>query len=205
MSTVVIVKKNGSVAIAADTLLSFGSLKLPAHGNRNPSKLLRVGHSIIGITGWMVSLQILERVFAKAGEPPALACTAEIFDVFQWLHARLKEEYFLVPRGDAGDSYESSQMNVLIANPYGIFSVASHRSVVEFERFWASGSGMEYALGAMQMMYEATTTDAKLVAEAGVWTASDFDNGTGLPCESHMMPLYSSLAAEDERQLLSKV
>ena len=204
MSTVVIVKKNGSVAIAADTLMSFGPLKLPARDNRQPSKLLRIGHSIIGITGWMVNLQVLERVFAKAGEPPALASVAEIFDVFQWLHAKLKEEYFLIARGDPNDAYETSQMNVLIANPYGIFSVGSQRSVVEFERFWASGSGMEYAMGAMSVMYEASITDAKNVAEAGVWTASDFDSATGLPCEAHMMPLYSSLATENEQQLLSK-
>ena len=40
-----------------------------------------------------------------------------------------------------------------IANAHGIFGVYSMRDVIEYERFWASGSGGDYALGAMHALY----------------------------------------------------
>ena len=75
------------------------------------------------MTGWMVNLQVMESLFRCAAAVPAFANTAEIFDVFRTVHVRLRDEYFLNPRSDPTDPYESSQLNVLIANPYGIFTV----------------------------------------------------------------------------------
>ena len=121
MSVITIVRKNGVVAMAADTLSSQGTRKLSAAHNRQPSKIARIGASLIGVTGWSVHQQVLEHLFANVEQPPALASTAEIFDVFLKLHPRLKEEYFMNPRGGDGEAYESSQMSILIANQHGIF------------------------------------------------------------------------------------
>ena len=65
-----------------------------------------------------------------------------------------KDEYFLNVVEGENDDYESSQMESLIANPMGIFAVYSWREVFEHERFWALGSGTEYALGAMHAAYD---------------------------------------------------
>lgn len=188
MSTVTVVKKNGYVAIAADTLASYGSLKMSAAYSRTNHKIAIVGRSYLGMTGWAVSQQVLEHVFRKSGEPPALANTTEVFEAFQNVHARLKEHYFLVPRADPSDPFENSHMHVLIANAYGIFSVGALRTVTELERFWASGSGTEYALGAMHALYE-TTNDVVSIAEAGVRAAADFDDATAAPIESYVVRL----------------
>jgi ATP-dependent HslUV protease, peptidase subunit HslV len=78
----------------------------------------------------------------------------QIFESYLKLHPILKEEYFInVTEGDR-DTYESSQIDALIANPYGIFGMYSWREVYEYERFWAIGSGAEFALGSMYATYD---------------------------------------------------
>jgi ATP-dependent HslUV protease subunit HslV len=200
VSVITIVKKNGVVAIAADTLSSSGSRKMSAVYNRQASKIVRIGASYVGLTGWSVHQQVLEHLFANVAEPPALASTAEIFDVFLKLHPRLKQEYFLNPHGGDGEAYESSQMTLLIANQHGIFGLYSMRTVLEYERYWASGSGSDYALGAMHAMYD-VTADAAAIAEAGVRAAVEFDDGCGAPIESHSVRV-AMVTAADERELL---
>ena len=201
MSTIAVVKKNGVVAIAADTLTTCGSRKVSAAHNRQPSKILRIGASFVGVTGWSVSMQVLERVFRAASTPPSLSSTGQIFDTLLELHPRLKQEYFLVPRGDADDAYELSHLNLLIANQHGIFSASTMRDVTEYERFWASGSGSSYALGALHALYDAPG-DARSIAEAAVRAALEFDDSTGGPVESETTPLAAARAVEDFDLLL---
>ena len=200
VSIVTVVKKNGYAAIASDSLASYGSLKMSTAYSRTNQKIVKVGHSYIGMVGYAVSMQVLEHVFKVIGDPPALATTGEIFDVFMSIHPRLKQDYFLVPRVDPGDAFEQSQMHALIANAHGIFSVGSMRTVTEHERFWASGSGIEYALGAMHAVYGATN-DVVAIAEAGVRAAVEFDNGCGLPVVSYLIALLPQ-EAEDFDLLL---
>jgi len=200
MSTIAIVKKNGSVAIAADTQASFRSRKLSAIYDRHAGKILQVGSSFIGMTGWGVEQLVLEHLFTSAGEPPRLASKTEIFGVLLKVHQRLKQEYFLTAQADEDDAFESSQLSLMIANPFGIFGAYSNRSVIEFERFWASGSGSDYALGAMYSVYE-SAVDALSIAEAGVRAAIEFDDATGAPIESHALQLSASPVEELELML----
>jgi ATP-dependent HslUV protease, peptidase subunit HslV len=202
MSTITIVRKNGSVAIAADTQASFGSRKLSANYDRHAGKILRVGSSFIGMTGWGVEQLVLEHLFTSAGEPPLLAGKTEIFGVLLKVHQRLKQEYFLTAQAGEEDAFESSQLSLMIANSFGIFGAYSNRSVIEFERFWASGSGSDYALGAMYSVYE-SAVDALSIAEAGVRAAIEFDGATGAPIESHALQL--SAPPVEELELLLKL
>jgi hypothetical protein len=50
MTTVVVVRKNGQVAIAGDSLVTFGDTRL-AHGYEANDKLFKVGDSWIGMSG----------------------------------------------------------------------------------------------------------------------------------------------------------
>ena len=201
MSTVTVVKKNGVVAIAADTLSSFGMRKMPAGYDRRSGKIFRIGESYVGLTGWSVHQQVLEHAFGSIGDPPALASTAEIFDVFLALHPRLKQHYFLNPRISEDDAYESAHMSLLIANRHGIFGLYAMRSVIEHDRFWASGSGADYALGAMHAVYDGVG-DAAAIAEAGVRAGVEFDDGTAAPVESHVIPLAGAVSVEELDRLL---
>lgn len=200
MSTVTVVRKNGMVAIAADTLSSFGMRRMPPAYDRRAGKIFRIGESYIGLTGWSVHQQVLEHALG-AGDPPALASATEIFEVFLALHLRLKQQYFLNPKVSEDDPYESAHMSLLIANRHGIFGLYAMRSVVEHERFWASGSGSDYALGAMHAVYDGVG-DASAIAEAGVRAGVEFDDGTAAPVESHVIPLAGSVSADELDRLL---
>ena len=100
----------------------------------------------------------------------------------------LKDEAFLNPKEEDDDPYESSQMTVMIANPSGIFAVYSMREVFEFDRFWAIGSGRDFALGAMFALYPKTKS-ASAIAEAGVVAGAEFDTGTATPVLLHEVRL----------------
>ncbi|HEX6165012.1 MAG TPA: hypothetical protein VFZ31_16710 [Vicinamibacterales bacterium] len=195
MSTVTAVKKNGYIAIAADSLVSVGPMKMSATYNKTCQKILQVGDSYLGLTGWMVSVQVLDSLFRLAGTPPRLSSPSEIFEVFRVVHVRLRDEYFMNPRTDASDAYEMTQLNVLIANPHGIFTVGGYRTVSEYDRFWATGSGTEYALGAMHALYD-KSDDVVAIAEAGVRAAADFDAATATPLESHLIRLAPATVEE---------
>ena len=100
------------------------------------------------------------------------------------MHPLLKDEAFLNPKEEDDDPYESSQMTLMIANPSGIYAVYSMREVFEFDRFWAIGSGRDFALGAMYTLYP-KARGAAAVAEAGVQAGAEFDTGTALPISLH--------------------
>jgi ATP-dependent protease HslVU (ClpYQ) peptidase subunit len=103
-----------------------------------------------------------------------------VFSTFQRLHAVLKEKYFLNPKEDDSDPYESSQITAVIANPTGIYGVYSYREVFSFEKFWGIGSGRNFALGAMYAAYDRTAS-ARRIAEIGVRAGCEFDKSSALP------------------------
>lgn len=82
-------------------------------------------------------------------------------------------------------------MHVLIANPHGIFGVYGLRSVDKYNKYWAFGSGTDYALGALHCSYDRFDS-AEEIAEAAIGAAAQFDNATGLP-----MTLYSIELAQE--------
>ena len=79
----------------------------------------------------------------------------------------------------------------MIANPRGIFGVSGHRTVQEFSRFYAYGSGSDYALGALYSTYEQPGLDAEALARHAIEAAAEFDDGTGLPITSFTVRLIS--------------
>jgi ATP-dependent protease HslVU (ClpYQ) peptidase subunit len=62
------------------------------------------------------------------------------------------------------------------------------REVFEFDRFWAIGSGRDFALGAMYTIY-AKAKSAAAIAEAGVTAGAEFDTGTAPPVNLHEVAL----------------
>ena len=188
MTTIVVVRKGGSAVIAADSLTTFGTTRLAPAYDRHPEKITKYADSFIGVAGSAAHQLVLENVLART---PNLDFNgkAAIYESFRKLHPVLKDEAFLNPKEEDDDPYESSQMTVMIANPAGIFAVYSMREVFEFDRFWAIGSGRDFALGAMYSVYGGKSKTAAAIAEAGVTAGAEFDTGTSLPITWHEVGL----------------
>lgn len=189
MSTVTVVRKDGYSAIACDTLTKWGTGKEPAAYIANHDKIIRVGDSFVAITGAVTFRHALEEFFGAPDAPTRLHSPLQIFRAWQQLHTALKEQYFLLPEEDKDEGLESSRIDVLIANPAGIFGVSAHRTVQEFSKFYAYGSGADYALGALYSTYDTPGRSAEELARFGVEAAAEFDDGTALPIVSYAVRL----------------
>jgi ATP-dependent HslUV protease, peptidase subunit HslV len=104
----------------------------------------------------------------------------QVFETFLKAHAALKEQFFLNPKEEDSDPYESSQITALIANPSGIYGVYTYREVFSFDRFWGIGSGRNFALGAMHACYDRLKS-ARAIAEVGVKAGIEFDKNSSGP------------------------
>ena len=187
MTTIVVVRKGDRAAIAADSLTTFGSTRLAPRYDRSPHKIVSYRDSFIGVAGSAAHQLVLENVL---GRNPDLDLHGKdaIYEAFRKLHPILKDEAFLNPKEEDDDPYESSQMTLMIANPAGIFAVYSMREVFEFDRFWAIGSGRDFALGAMFGAY-GRAKSAATVARLGIEAGAEFDTGSALPLALHEVAL----------------
>ncbi len=180
MTTIAFAKRGKQIAIASDSLVTFGDTRL-SHGYETNEKVFKVGENYVGMAGTTAHFPVMRK--ALAGLETAslkLRTRDEVFETFLKLHPILKESYYLNTKEDDADPYESSQFTVAIANPYGLFGVYSYREVFEFDRFWAIGSGRAFALGAMFAAYDKATS-ARAVAELGVRAGCEFDKNSDAP------------------------
>ena len=188
MTTITAVRKGGQVAIAADSLVTFGDTRL-SHGYEANDKVFRIGSSWVGMAGTTAHFPVLQKALG-ALEPGDLRLDSRdaVFETFLKLHPKLKEQFFMNTKEEDADPYESSQFTVLIANASGIFGVYSYREVFEFDRFWAIGSGRSFALGAMYGAWERLKT-AREMAELGVRAGCEFDKNSAGPVKAHAIKL----------------
>lgn len=187
MTTITVVKKNGQVAIAAESLTTFGDTRLGAEYKAEHDKILHVGDSFIGVCGSSAHHLVLAHLLAKF-EGLKLGSRTEVFETFRQLHPMLKEQTYLNPKEDEDDPYESSQITALIANATGIYGVYSYREVFAYDRFWSVGSGRNFALGAMYAAYDRCKTAAE-IAQIGVQAGVEFDTASSGPIMVHAVKL----------------
>src|SRR5689334_2245358 len=176
MTTIAVVRKNGYAAIAADTMTKWGSGKETADYIVNHEKIFRIGATYLGVTGNATFQSILRDYFSRPRVYARFDSPIEIFRTWQKLHAVLKQDYYLVPGHGEDDAIESSRMDVLIANARGIFGVAAHRTVQEFSRFYAFGSGGDIALGVMYATFDDAKRSAEDIARHAINGAAEFDD-----------------------------
>ena len=179
MTTITVVKKGGQVAIAAESLTTFGDTRLARQYKGEHDKILHVAGSWIGLCGSSAHHLVLTSAMAQLDDI-RLGSRMEVYETFRRLHPILKEHAYLNPKEDEDDPYESSQMIALIANDSGIYGVYSYREVFSFDRFWGIGSGRNFALGAMYAVYDRTAS-ARRIAEIGVKAGAEFDKSSSLP------------------------
>jgi len=187
LTTIVVVRKGDTAVIAADSLTTFGTTRLAPAYDRSPEKIVPYRDSFIGVAGSAAHQLVLENIL-KRNPNLDLHGKAAIYESFRRLHPILKDETFLNPKEEEDDPYESSQMTAMIVNASGIFAMYSMREVFEFDRFWAIGSGRDFALGAMWAIYAKAKSVAQ-IAEAGVMAGAEFDTGTSAPVALHEVKL----------------
>jgi ATP-dependent HslUV protease, peptidase subunit HslV len=192
MTTVVVVKKAGQVAVATDSLVTFGDTRLPHRFEAN-EKVFKVdavgGQSFVATAGTVAHFPALRKALAALPKGELkLHSKDEVYDTFLKLHPILKDNFFLQTKEEDADPYESMQFSVLIANSAGIFGLYSYREVFEFKEFWGIGSGRGFALGAMNAVF-AKAKSAREVAVAGVVAGCEFDKNSAGPVNVFTMKL----------------
>lgn len=192
MSTIVAVVKNQEACIAADSLTSFGDTRQPAAFVAESDKIIRfsgyTSDNYMGIVGSAAHQLVMQNLIINHADKIDFSSRLSIFNTLKTIHPILKEEYFLNSKEEDDDSYESSRVDALIMNANGIFGLYSLREVDQYSRFWAVGSGSEFALGAMHAAYE-SMDEAERIAEAGILAGTTFDTGSALPMTSYRMEL----------------
>lgn len=188
MTTTVVVRKGRQAVIGADTLGTYGDQRESAEYIKNASKLIRVDDSWLAVSGHAALDMVLRNLFAHSKSRRSFASVDDILATALGVHGALKDRYFLNPDEEDDDSFESSRMNILIANSHGIFGLCARRTVFEYTKFYAFGSGEQYALGAMRAVYD-RLDDAEEIARAGLDAAIAFDTGTGGPVELQAVTL----------------
>ena len=188
MSTIVVVRKGGNACIAADTLTSFGDLRQSQVYEKSYDKIHRFADSFIGIIGSAAHHIVIQSLLSEASLEYSFDSREAIFESFRKFHPVLKDSYYLNPKDEDDDPYESTRIDALIVNPRGIFGIYSLREVFEYTRFWAIGSGSEFALGAMFASYE-RYDEVEKIARVGIEAGAEFNSGTGLPLTLSSIPL----------------
>ena len=188
MSTIVAVKKNGIACMAADTLTTFGDVTQSSEFDDTHDKIYQYKDNYFGIVGSAAHHIVIQSVLKKHGDELNFSSQLDIFESFRTLHPILKDEYFLNPKDEEDDPYESSRIDTLIVNPHGIFAVYALREVFEYSRFWAVGSGGDIALGAMYAIHD-HLENAEDIAKMGIEAGATFNNATALPLTSYSVNL----------------
>ena len=181
MTTIVAVRKGKQAAIAADTLTTYGNQLESSSYIKNHKKIVRYKDNYFALTGWSASQTVLEDLLSKSDGEYKLSSEKEIFNWQVHIHKLLKDDYFLKADKRESDAFETSRANMLLANPSGIYALSEYRYVKELARFYAYGSGSDYALGAMFVAYNDKSKSAADIAKIGVRAGAEFDDSTGLP------------------------
>jgi ATP-dependent protease HslVU (ClpYQ) peptidase subunit len=188
MSTIVIVRKHNQACIAADSLTSFGDTKQSAEFVANADKILEFHGQYLGLVGSAAHQLVMQSLLLRHADKIDFSGTLAIFETLNRIHPILKEEYYLNAKDEDEDDYESSRIDALLLTRRGIYGLYALREVDEYTRFWAIGSGSEFALGAMHSVYDQLDS-AEAIAEAGIRAGAAFDNGSALPLQSHCIEL----------------
>lgn len=189
MTTVVAVKKEKRLCLASDGLSIFGSRKEESGKHvQEEAKFISLGPNIVGMSGHPSWRLVLTNHFSKKKKISLWKTPDQIFDLVNGMQEELKENYYLSPPSLKFMPFENSGFQLLIINTCGIFEVEHSRVVKQYSNYSAIGTGEEYALGAINAVYD-MIEDAEEVAKIGVEAAAQFDRNTGLPLYTHCIDL----------------
>ena len=188
MSTIVAVKKNNKLCIAADTLTTFGDIRQSNEHDLTSDKILQHNDSYIGIVGSAAHHLVMKHVLQQEESLINLDSPINIYQTFLNLHPILKQQYYLNPKDEDEDAYESSRIDALIVNKHGIFGVYALREVFEYKNYWAIGAGSEIALGALYAKYQ-DEQNAENIAACAIEASAEFHTSSAMPLTSYCIEM----------------
>jgi ATP-dependent HslUV protease, peptidase subunit HslV len=188
MSTIVVVQKNGKACIAADSLTTFGDLRMGSDYDAAHDKIQSYKGGFFGIVGSAAHALVMDSIIENEKVKIDFSNRMAIFETFRELHPILKDNYFLNAKDEDDDPYEASHIDALICNEKGIFGIYSLREVSEYKKFWAIGSGSEFALGAMHALYDRLDS-AEEIAKAAVEAGTEFNSSSAMPMSFYTLDL----------------
>ena len=177
--------------MAADSLTCFGDDHVVPSDNSPTQKIRQLGDAVIGISGWAIYQSILDD-HLRAQSSPDLSSETTIFRFFMTFWKALHDDYpFVNDQANSRDSpFGDLDSSFLIASPGGLFKVSSDAEVSRFHRYYAIGSGSEYALGALGAIND-SEPDGEVAAREAVRVASLFDTHCGGDAYVLTVPLQS--------------
>lgn len=190
MSTIVVTRKGGWASIATDSQYSIGSMLVPPDLKINSHKIYQVREAFIALTGWAAIDDIVESLIREHLDMLDFSNRAAIFNTFLNIQGLLVSDYFVNPDEESDQPVASSQIEGAAISPEGIFMFSSYRNVNAYNRYWASGSGREYALGAMHCAFDRVDSSKEL-AQIGIESACAFDSASSLPFQLKSVKLSS--------------
>lgn len=174
-------KKNGVLSIGGDLcVISGDSPKHIPDDILDGERIVKVGAAFIGASGDSSVPLVLRHYFMKKEKPPEFSSVDAIFDELLKMHQALKFQYFMKPDRNDDDAFETLAFSTLIASPHGIFGTYRMRCVQEYARFCAIGFGSNYALGALEVLYNGTD-DAEALVKKALDIAAEFESEIGRP------------------------
>src|SRR3569832_2442231 len=101
MTTCVVVRKNNEIAIASDSLVTFGDTRLSNAYEAN-EKIFRVGESYITLAGTAAHFPVMRKLLTEMGDECRLGSREEMIETYSKVHNILKEKYYLNTKEDEG-------------------------------------------------------------------------------------------------------
>ena len=134
-------------------------------GNFQGVKAWRWGPNIICRTGWE-KYQGLLMDYLASQEKRLLKNEKEISDLMHLFWEHCKTHYGLVnyQAGSNSIPWLNMDSDFMVVNGNGIFLVATDLSVARYNRFHATGSGRDWALGAASALYDKKSETARAIA-----------------------------------------
>ena len=175
MSIIVAIHRHNQVTMAADTLTCFGDGEQAPPENCRTRKIFPMGEAHIGGTGWAVYDDIIEH-WMQGRDLPSLNSKAAVFTFFLELWRGMRDGYpFVNDQANSKDTpFTDLDSSFLVGSAGGIFKVSSDLGVTQFKQYTAIGSGAEYALGAIEALWDRLDDDQAL-CRAAVRAASRLD------------------------------
>ena len=181
MTIITAARKDDKFAMASDTMHNAGYTKVMT--KEQNAKIIEVQGSLIGFAGNVVHRQAVTQAFREIDIN--LSCASRVYKTMMVLHKHLKANYHLTQQATLDEPFEESGISMLICSKWGIFRVASDYSVLHHNDFWAIGSGMHYALGAMSVI-DPRIGSLRHITEVGVKAAKDFCDSCGGDTDSRV-------------------
>lgn len=173
MSVAVAVRKGGRTVLAADSLVNFGGQRFPAENCRF-RKIYRVGESVLAWTGWTLYEELLV-AHLEEHPLPELRTEPDVFAFFKefWLSLDERRTFTRAERNN-NSPFPDLGSTFLLTNRAGIFRVATDMDVTRFDQYTAVGSGGDYSLGALRILYDQLDDPAE-IARRAVQVGIDFN------------------------------